>query len=206
MRRSVRILLSGLLASLAACSLTRELKSVPTVLALTVPMPAGTPNGAAPRTWQLQVETVQADPLRGGAHVLRRAGAELGAYAAVAWSEPVADLWQRLLVTGLAPMLPGIARAGSPLHSDCRLLPELERFEVVLEPSASASIGLSVSLLHSASGRLLARQSFTAAGTLEGQGAAALGRAFQRALDQLWPRLADWVLATGDAGCATAPD
>lgn len=203
MTPGLRCLLSlFLLSGLAGCALTRELRAVPTTLVLDLPAGTAPTDGATKRRWQLQIEAVQADPLRGGTRVLRRAGATLGAYAGIAWSEPAADLWQRLLVSGLAATVPGVARAGAPLHSDCRLLVELQAFE--MDASATpplAHIALALALVGSADGRLLAQEGFMARAPLSGQGAAAVGAAFQAALSEVWRAVQPWVLERGDQRC-----
>lgn len=199
------LLLLLILSGLAGCSLTRDLKAVPTTLVLELPAEPAPAGSATNRRWQLQIEAVQADPLRGGARVLRRSGASLGAYAGIAWSEPAADLWQRLLVTGLAAAVPGVARAGAPLHSDCRLLIELQAFEIDADAAPpTAHIALALALVGSADGRLLAQQPFAARAPVGGHGATAVGTAFQAALAGIWNVTRPWVLAQGDRACGTA--
>lgn len=201
MSRGVRGLVYTLLtALLVACSLSRELRAVPEALQLVAPPLSGVPAERPGRRWQLQVEPVVADPLRGGRRILRRSGAEIGAYAGVAWVEPAAGLWQRLLVQGLQPRLPGVASANAPLRGDCRLLPTLSVFEVNADAEA-AQIVLELSLLRSADGRLLAQRRWAGEATLSGHGATALAGAFQHALEAFWPTLVDWALRAGDAGC-----
>jgi cholesterol transport system auxiliary component len=166
---------------LAACAVGRE------ELALRdVPLAAeAIPTGLARLDAQLHVDLPRAsEPLGDVRIAIRDADDTYAVLPRVRWREPAPQLVQSLLLQALerCECLAGVARSGSAVHADYVLAVELRELAVVDgERDAAAVARLSLSLIRSRDGRLVAaalrEQRVALATRSDAAGIAALARA-----------------------------
>ncbi|GAB2502928.1 ABC-type transport auxiliary lipoprotein family protein [Lysobacter humi (ex Lee et al. 2017)] len=203
--RASRVLaLAGVLAALTGCGLLGK-KDKP---------PQYDPIGASPTAaatagptagWQLVLAPVQvARPYDSLRIAVRPAPQELQVYKDGTWAQRPAEMLERALLRTLedSGRLPAVARAGSGIVGDYRLLLDIRRFEADYAGAAvpSATIEVSAKLLHSKSADVVASRVFVQAEPAAGTAVPAVVDAFDRALARVSRDVADWTVASGGSG------
>lgn len=155
--------------------------------------------------WQLVLAPVQvARPYDSLRIAVRPSPQELQVYKDGTWAQRPAEMLERALLRTLedSGRLPAVARAGSGIVGDYRLLLDIRRFEADYAGSAvpSATIEVSAKLLHSKSADVVASRVFVQAEPASGTAVPAVVEAFDRALARVSRDLADWTVASGGSG------
>lgn len=178
---------------LAGCALPQAREGETRVFTLSVQIPAQ-PNALPQR--QVLVDAPGASALLDSERIVVRAGAdELGILRNARWSEPLPQLWQRMLIVALED--DGRVRAGrerSMLAGDERLVGELRAFEY-LRGESRVRIHYHAKRVD-ARQRILTERSFEAGADVRGTDASEVVSAFNAASTRLIGELVAWL---GDA-------
>jgi len=153
--------------------------------------------------WQLSVSRPTTprtlDSLR---IAVRPVPGELQVYKDAGWSKPPAD---QLLDTVLRALedsgkIPAVARQGSGITADYKLIMDLRRFEADYAGAGvpAATIEVNVKLLHARDQDVADARTFLLAVPASGVDAAQVAQAFEQALGTVSRDVAGWVLATGE--------
>ena len=155
-------------------------------------------------TWQLSVSKPTAARIVDSARIsVRPVPGELEVYKGVAWSQPSTDLIETTVLRALedSGKIPAVARAGSGLRADYKLLMDLRRYESDYAGNAVpvATIELTAKLLHATDQRVVASRTFLQAEPSSGTEVAQVAVAFDSALEKVGSQIVGWVLMTGEA-------
>ncbi|MBB5884870.1 ABC transporter [Xanthomonas sp. LMG 8992] len=192
---------------LAGCSLPGGSKEPVTIYAPDVRVTA---DPAWPTvSWQLALTKPSAARVVDSSRIaVRPTPDELQVYGGVSWAQPATDMLEDMLLRAFedSGRIPGVARLGTGIRADYKLLLDLRRFEADYAGRTvpSATIELNAKLLYSADQRVVASRTFLvtqpAAGTAESQ----VVDAFGQAMSQLGHDVVGWTLQQGQADAATA--
>ena len=201
MIRPHRIALAVLLATLAGCSSLLGPKDTPTIYA---PEIAATADPAWPTvTWPLgTVRPTSARILDGTRIAVSPVPGELQVYKSAMWARTPPEMLEETVLRMLedSGKIPAVARQGSGIGADYRLVMDIRHFEADYAggSSPSAVIELNAKLLHlpdqSIAGSRTFRQVQPAAGVEVGR----VAEAFGTALGTISREVASWTLATGN--------
>lgn len=155
-------------------------------------------------TWQLAVAKPTAARVVDSPRIaVRPAPGELQVYKSVTWSQPSTDLIEATVLRALedSGKIPAVARAGSGIRADYRLIMDLRRYESDYAGNAvpSATIELTAKLLHTSEQRIVASRTFLQVEPAAGVEVAQVATAFDTALEKLGGEVVGWVLTTGEA-------
>lgn len=155
-------------------------------------------------TWQLAVAKPTAARVVDSPRIaVRPVPGELQVYKSVTWSQPSTDLIEATVLRALedSGKIPAVARAGSGIRADYRLVMDLRRYESDYAGNAvpSATIELTAKLLHTSEQRIVASRTFLQAEPSAGVEVAQVATAFDTALEKLGGEVVGWVLTTGEA-------
>lgn len=155
-------------------------------------------------TWQLAVAKPTAARVVDSPRIaVRPAPGELQVYKSVTWSQPSTDLIEATVLRALedSGKIPAVARAGSGIRADYRLIMDLRRYESDYAGNAvpSATIELTAKLLHTSEQRIVASRTFLQVEPSAGVEVAQVATAFDTALEKLGGEVVGWVLTTGEA-------
>ena len=160
----VRLLLAtALLAGAGCASLLGGGDKSPTVYA---PVARTQANAAWPAVpWQLVVATTSAAPIIDSQRIaVRPSPAELQVYKGANWARRPTDMLEDVLLRTLeeSGKVRAVARAGSGINADYRLVLDLRRFESDYAGAAvpSATIEVNAKLLHAQDERVVASRTF----------------------------------------------
>lgn len=208
-------LAAGLLLMLAGCSiLSDKPKSTSTIYA---PDPHVQADPAWPKVeWQLVLAPPTSprifDSLR---MAVRPTPGELQVYRGAQWARPPSDMLQDTLLRTLedSGRITAVARQGSGMAADYKLLLDIRRFESDYthgngsqgNGTPAATIEVSAKLIHVASQRIAAARVFHQATPAASTSVADVSNAFERSLATLGHDLAGWTLASGQAHNAALP-
>ncbi|GGK13292.1 ABC-type transport auxiliary lipoprotein family protein [Luteimonas terricola] len=204
------VLAAGVLA-LGACSLLggageRERGMI------YAPDPQVQADPAWPRVdWQLSINpTTAARTVDTFRITVRPVPGELQVYGGASWARAPSDMVEDVVLRTLEDSghVPGVARRGSGIAPDYRLLLELRRFEADYAGRAvpSATIELHAKLLHAREQGIVAARTFIFAEPAAATDVGSVAAAYERALESLGRDVAGWTLATGDAHARSASD
>ena len=192
---------------LAGCSaLSSKQRDPVTIYAPEVRIPA---DPAWPSvTWQLSVSKPTAARIVDSARIsVRPVPGELEVYKGVGWSQPSTDLVETTVLRALedSGKIPAVARAGSGIRADYKLVMDLRRYESDYAGNAvpAATIELTAKLLHASDQRIVASRTFLAAEPSAGTEVAQVAAAFDQALEKVGSQIVGWVLTTGEADSRT---
>ena len=203
MTRPHRIVLAAaLLSVLAGCSSLLGPKDTPTIYA---PEIATTADPAWPTvTWPLgTVRPTSARILDGTRIAVSPVPGELQVYKSAMWARTPPEMLEETVLRMLedSGKIPSVARQGSGIGADYRLVMDIRHFESRYDAGGStpaAVIEVNAKLLHvpdqSVAGSRTFRQSQPAGGT----DVALVADAFGQALGTLSREVAGWTLATGN--------
>ena len=201
MIRLNRIALAVLLAALAGCSSLLGPKDTPTIFA---PEIAATADPAWPSvTWPLgTVRPTSARILDGTRIAVSPVPGELQVYKSALWARTPPEMLEETVLRMLedSGKIPAVARQGSGIGAEDRLVMDIRHFESDYSGGGtpSAVIEVNAKLLHvsdqSVAGSRTFRQVQPAAGIEVGR----VAEAFGQALGTISREVAGWTLATGN--------
>ncbi len=160
-------------------------------------------------TWQLAVVKPTATRMVDSPRIaVRPEPGELQVYRGVSWSQPATDLVETIILRALedSGRIPSVARSGTGIRADYRLLMDLRRFEADYAGATvpAATIELNVKLLHATDQRVVASRTFIQASPATGTEVLEVTRAFNQALEAVATQVVGWTLASGQADAAAA--
>ncbi|HEX7802100.1 MAG TPA: ABC-type transport auxiliary lipoprotein family protein [Pseudoxanthomonas sp.] len=192
------------LTLLAGCSVLGNGKQRDPVT-IYAPQVKVTPDPSWPSvSWQLAVAKPTAARVVDSPRIaVRPVPGELQVYKSVTWSQPSTDLIEATVLRALedSGKIPAVARAGSGIRADYRLIMDLRRYESDYAGNAvpSATIELTAKLLHTSDQRIVASRTFLQTEPSAGVEVAQVATAFDTALEKLGSDVVGWVLTTGEA-------
>lgn len=203
-RTSLLVVLSAIAwLSLAGCSVLGGKQRDP--VTIYAPLVQVTPDPAWPTVgWQLEVTKPTAPRVVDSPRIaVRPTPGELEVYKGVTWSQPSTDLVEATVLGALedSGRIPAVARAGSGIRADYKLVMDLRRFESDYAGATipSATIELTAKLLHASDQRIVASRTFLQVQPSSGTAVAQVTSAFDQALGKLGAEVVGWVLVTGEA-------
>jgi cholesterol transport system auxiliary component len=154
--------------------------------------------------WQLSVTKPTAARVVDSARIsVRPVPGELQVYKGVTWLQPSTDLIEATVLRALedSGRIPAVARSGSGIRADYKLVMDLRRFESDYAGASvpSATIELTAKLLHASDQRIVASRTFLQVEPATGIEVAQVAGAFNQALEKLGGEVAGWVLTTGES-------
>lgn len=190
-------------ALVSACSLlSPKPKDSPTIFA---PDPRVTLDATTPRVgWQLSLtRPVSSGMIDSQRIAVRPVPGEMQVYKGAAWAKRPTDMLEDAVLRALedSGRIPAVARQGSGVSADYKLVMEVRRFESDYAGNAlpSAVIEVNAKLLHSQDQDIVKARTFTHSRAASGTGVDAVVAAFDVALADTTREIATWVLATGQA-------
>jgi cholesterol transport system auxiliary component len=160
-------------------------------------------------TWQLVVAKPTAARVVDSPRIaVRPVPGELQVYKGVTWSQPSTDLVEATVLRALedSGKIPAVARLGSGVRADYKLVMDLRRYEADYAGNAvpSATIELTTKLMHTTDQRIVASRTFLQREPSSGVEVAQVAVAFDQALEKLGGEVVGWVLTTGEADARKA--
>lgn len=175
------------------------------------PMPAIQADPGWPAVdWQLSVNPPTAartvDTFR---IAVRPVPGELQVYSRASWARAPSDMVEDVVMRTLedSGRLPGVARRGSGIAPDYRLLLDLRRFEADYRGGQvpAATIELHAKLLHAREQGIVASRTFLLAEPAAATDVGSVAAAYERALAALGREVAAWTLVAGEAHARSQP-
>ena len=212
MKPSIRIVRLAALALpllLGACSLLGAGDRAPGTIYSPAPRLQADP--AWPQVdWQLSVNPPTAprtvDTFR---IAVRPVPGELQVYGGASWARAPSDMVEDAILRTLedSGKVPGVARRGSGIAPDYRLLLDLRRFEADYAGGDRpvATIELHAKLLHAREQGIAASRTFTVTEPAASTAVDSVAEAYTRALETVGRDVAGWTLEAGDAHARTSP-
>lgn len=204
--RLPRIALAVLLAALAGCSSLLGPKETPTVYA---PQTSATADPAWPSvTWPLgTVRPTSARILDGTRIAVSPVPGELQVYKGALWARTPPEMLEETILRMLedSGKIPAVARQGSGIAAEYRLVMDIRHFQAVYgdaggagSGSPSAVIEVNAKLLHMPDQSVAGSRTFRHVQPAAGVEVARVADAFGQALGALSREVAGWTLATGN--------
>lgn len=188
---------------LAGCSLLGGgRKDAPTIFA---PDPRVQADPAWPQVdWQLAVGHPDAARMVDSLRIaVRPTPGELQVYKGASWSKTPTEQVEDVLLRALedSGKIPAVARQGSGIAADYKLVMDLRRYEADYAGGVSpaATIEVNAKLLHAPDQEVVASRTFLQAVPAGSTDIASVAHAFSRALAGIGGELAGWTLATGES-------
>lgn len=165
-------------------------------------------------SWQLSVSNPTAARMIDSLRIaVRPAPNELQVYKSGGWAKRPSDMLEDALLRTLedSGRIPAVARQGSGVSADYKLVLDLRRFESDYVRAAgagqpasplgtpAATIEVNAKLLHAQDQQVIATRTFLQARPATGTAVPEVVEAFEQALGALSHDLAGWVLSTGQA-------
>lgn len=193
-----------LLFALAGCSILGGKQKAPTTLFAPDPRVQADPSWPS-ASWQLSIGRPEAARMVDSMRIaVRPTPDELQVYKGASWAKMPADMLEDAVLRALedSGKIPGVARQGSGVSGDYKLVMDLRRFESDYGNGAApeATIEVNAKLLHSAGGQdVVASRTFVQSVPANSTAVADVVDAFNRGLGQVAHDVAGWTLVTGDA-------
>lgn len=191
-----------LAATLAGCALLGGGDREPSTIY--APDPRVTLDASAPSVrWQLALVSPQAARVVDTSRIaVRPTPGELQVYRGASWAKPPPDMLLDALLRALedSGRIPAVARQGSGIAADYKLIMDVRRFEADYAGNAvpSAAIEFNAKLIHGRDQTIVASRTFAHAEPATGTDVGLVADAFSRGMERLTGELAHWVLITGD--------
>lgn len=202
----IRTLLVTVVLLLSACSVLGPKQRDP--VTIYSPQIDIAPDPAWPSVaWQLALVTPTATRVVDSPRIaVRPVPGEIQVYKGASWSQPPTDMLESILLEGFedSGKIPAVARSGTGISADYRLVMDLRRFEADYRgaSSPSAVIELNAKLLDVREQRVVASRTFTESRPAAGTDVAQVTQAFDQALEQVGRKIIGWTLASGQADAA----
>ena len=198
----------GLLA-LAGCSILGSGQRDPVTIYAPQPQVATDPSWPTV-AWQLSVGKPTAPRVVDSPRIaVRPVPGELQVYKGASWSQPATDLVEATVLRAFedSGRIPAVARDGSGIRADYKLVMDLRRFESDYAGAAipSATIELNAKLMHASDQRIVASRTFLLVQPASGTEVAQVADAFDQALGKLGAEVVGWVLVTGETDAKRKP-
>lgn len=205
----LRLLPALALLTVAGCSILGSEQRDPVTIYAPQPQVAADPSWPTV-AWQLSVGKPTAPRVVDSPRIaVRPTPGELQVYKGASWSQPSTDLVESTILRALedSGRIPAVARAGSGIRADYKLVVDLRRFESDYTGAAipSATIELTAKLLHASDQRIVASRTFLQVQPSSGTEVAEVTSAFDQALGKLGAEVTGWVLVTGEADARNKP-
>jgi cholesterol transport system auxiliary component len=200
----VRASLGGLLLAclLAGCSILGGSKTPSTIYA---PDPRVQADPAWPSvSWQLSLAPPTSSRMVDSQRIaVRPIPGEIQVYKGAVWDKPPSEQVTDTVLRALedSGKIPAVARQGSGVAADYKLVMDMRRFEADYAGAAvpSATIEVNAKLLHAPDQDIVASHTFLQAVPAAGTDVASVAQAFDQALGKIGHDVAGWILASGDA-------
>lgn len=191
------------LFALTGCSILDSKQDDPTTIYAPQPQVATDPSWPTV-AWQLSVGKPTATRVVDSTRIaVRPVPGELQVYKGASWSQPSTDMVESTILRALedSGRIPAVARTGSGIRADYKLVMDLRRFESDYAGAAvpSATIELNAKLMHASDQRIVASRTFLQVQPSSGTEVAQVTDAFDQALGKLGAEVVGWVLVTGEA-------
>ena len=193
-----------LLFALAGCSILGGKQKEPTTLYAPDPRVQADPSWPSV-DWQLSISRPEAARMTDSLRIaVRPSPDEVQVYKGASWAKMPSDMVEDAVLRALedSGKIPGVARQGSGVAADYKLVMDLRRFESDYGGGATpnATIEVNAKLLHSAGGQdVVASRTFVQTVPAASTAVADVVDAFNRGLGQVAHDVAGWTLVTGDA-------
>jgi len=154
--------------------------------------------------WQLAIAPATAARMSDSLRVaVRPTPGELQVYKGASWAKTPTDMVEDAVLRGLedSGRIPAVARQGSGIAADYKLVMDLRRFEADYAGTTtpSATVEVNAKLLHSIDQQVVASRTFLARQAAASTAVPDVAAAFDPALSQVASEVAGWVLQTGEA-------
>ncbi|MCE7033559.1 ABC-type transport auxiliary lipoprotein family protein [Lysobacter sp. GX 14042] len=154
--------------------------------------------------WQLALGNADASRLTDSLRIaVRPAGHEMQVYKGAAWGKMPTDMVEDAILRTMedSGRIPAIARQGSGIGAEYKLVLDLRRFEsdYAGQPVPSARIELNAKLLHTRDQRVVAARTFRQAVPAASTAVVDVVDAFEQSLATVTAELVGWVLQSGAA-------
>ena len=193
-----------LLFALGGCSILGGKQKEPTTLYAPDPRVQADPSWPSV-DWQLSISNPEAARMVDSLRIaVRPSPEEVQVYKGASWAKMPTDMVEDAVLRALedSGKIPAVARQGSGIAADYKLVMDLRRFESDYSGSATpnAVIELNVKLLHSAGGQdVVASRTFVQSVPAASTAVPDVVDAFNRGLGQVAHDVAGWTLVSGDA-------
>ena len=153
--------------------------------------------------WQLSLSPPSAARAMDSFRIaVRPTPAELQVYKGASWAKTPTDMLQDALLRALedSGRIPAVARQGTGIAADYRLVMDLRRFDADYAGAAApaATIEVNAKLLHTIDQTIVASRTFLRAEPAAGTDVAQVTDAFSRSLGTVAGEIAGWILVTGN--------
>lgn len=154
--------------------------------------------------WQLSLSRPTAGRTLDSQRIaVRPVPGELQVYKDAGWAKTPADQVLDTVLRALedSGRIPAVARQGSGIAADYKLVMDLRRFEADYAGAAvpAATVELNVKLLHTPDHDVVGSRTFLQAVPATGADVAAVSQAFEQALRSIGHDVTGWTLTTGEA-------
>ncbi len=190
---------------LAGCGILGGTKESPTIFA---PDPAISADPAWPAvTWQLSTTRPTAPRMLDSSRIaVSPVPGELQVYKGALWARIPTEMVEDTLLRTLedSGKIPAVARQGSGISADYRLVMDLRHFEARYDESGSAGapsavIEVNAKLLHAPDQAVVGSASFRQMRAAAGSDVSLVADAFSQALAATTYEMAGWILTTGQS-------
>lgn len=187
--------------ALGGCGILGGTKESPTVYA---PDPATGADAAWPSvTWQLSTTRPTAPRMLDSSRIaVTPVPGEMQVYKGALWARIPTEMVEDTLLRTLedSGKIPAVARQGSGISADYRVVMDLRHFEADYSAGTpSAVIEVNAKLLHAPDQAVVGSRSFRQVQPASGSDVSLVADAFTRALEATTHEMAGWILTTGEA-------
>ena len=192
-----------LLLALAGCSILGGKQKEPTTLYAPDPRVQADPSWPSV-DWQLSISNPEAARMVDSLRIaVRPAPEEFQVYKGASWAKMPSDMVEDAVLRALedSGKIPAVARQGSGIAADYKLVMDIRRFESVYAGTAmpNATIEISAKLLHSVGGQdVVASRTFVQSVPANSTAIPDVVDAFNRGLGQIAHDVAGWTLVSGE--------
>ena len=188
--------------ALAACSALGGSKDAATIYS---PDPRVQPDPSWPTVeWQLSISHPEAARMVDSLRIaVRPSPGELQVYKGANWAKTPTEQLEDTVLRALedSGKIRAVARQGSGIAADYKLVMDLRRYEADYAGNAapSATIEANVKLLHSPDQEVVASRTFLQAAPASSADVGSVTAAFSQALGRIGGEISGWTLSAGDA-------
>ena len=159
-------------------------------------------------TWQLAIAPATAARMSDSLRIaVRPTPGEIQVYKGASWAKTPTDMLEDAVLRGLedSGKIAAVARQGSGIAADFRLVMDLRRFEADYAGGGAptATIEVNAKLLHTIDQQVVASRTFLAQQATAGTAVQDAAAAFEPALAQIARDVGGWTLTTGEAHIRT---
>lgn len=187
--------------ALGGCGILGGTKDAPTIYA---PDPAIRADPTWPAvTWQLSTTRPTAPRMLDSSRIaVSPVPGELQVYKGALWARIPTEMLEDTLLRTLedSGKIPAVARQGSGISADYRVVMDLRHFEADYSSGTpSAVVEVNAKLLHAPDQAVVGSRSFRRVQPASGSAVSSVADAFSRALQASTYEMAGWILTTGQA-------